>query len=1556
MSNMKIILALLIFLNIQYLTLAQVDPTPIPINHSDEVTDEKYFVVNYSEDDLKDINYVIISTKVNNINYPGFIYVSLTEKNPSPEKRDYTSQNLGKNEVIMNASSLKGKTSLYINLHPLKSGQIIQFEVKTAKNIELSISEDKRRFKISDVDTVYYTPTEDEYKRKIMLYSSGERVEYFSMSVIFKAESGQKQEFKPEQKFDNGYGVIIDLNKLNSGTFEIKISPSNIYPALKNSEKFVGVGMDYTENNGDPIKLIEMMEHVFGYISDKQNCYYINDLLQDKDFTIAINVYNQALTFVYYKGQEITYSLDIFHNSYIKLTPSIFLKNSHFCFKKYTPKEKTEEELGEISFDFQAYYDDDLPNIQSFLFPLVNGHVYKNSMKNDQIMVYRHSSFSGSNFKYSATLTQLRGKPTLYGYKCETYPDCNLDMNKFKEMKEKGNIDVIHKINNYYVNKRDLSKYINDDEGGDESAQTRNQYLSVVICESGTDLPNYGECQYTIEIDSYDDEIQLVPELVHANSVLFLNNSYRIRIADYKNTQYLKIYFTIISGNANLDIYSDSEHNNDISSTFNYRHVHRKEIFEKTGEIAENYYLLIKTTDPAFIEIKYETNFHYKGYIKLNPNELNIEYLNKNDKFSPYSIVNPDYFYPINNPKNNDFYYSIWTLDCGVVYKENFNDEYNVTIKHHEVSKYDINFGSSYGFELKLQSYFHTPVDDKEDCTILIYTGEKSKDYPLLITDDMFHPSNLKETYYIYPFTITSELNCIFVQVQFDKNSIAQMTESPKVKVTFKIDNQNAYFDEYTITQDTSFVVKKETIKQYCPYNFYQCSLTVEVVKIDKNEIPYIVLTGIHSSLDTVEFVRKNRVYSYNLRPKDSRYFYTQIDKDEEGEINFMFNKGNGRVFAKMVEKTTVDKGANWNRRVLLPDINSKDLLYNDYPNNVIKYSAKDFNGCQKGCELYFLIQSDQETKEESLLTHVTFNIDQKWQTNENGVNEFFSLNKYIKGTIEENKYKYYTITIPLKYQKISINLNSPSAKAYIKLGKSHYCKKEDAIWEVTPSMNFGRVIITANDPKIKADSLKGISFSIGVAKMDGVTLNVYNRFYYLEVQGLYNNDKPYYLLNSERSLLCDTGDSNYCHGLFYINKKYNTGKNLLYSWTTDYKDTVTMYASVFSADKIESKSLDESIENMFPSLTMYDQKTEGKYMFINYTRFDKEKDIYLLMSFYTKNKNSKIRLIMSGVPSSKVLLPYGTERLILLSDFIKFYLPYDYKNRIGQYYSLTIRTLKSPQKIKINDIENELSGKYFSDIKSQEFNRSFQINYTETEDKEQGLLIWYTPTRNDKLFYVEKDLKNEVLIEPGKSFPQYIIIDLTYNKTMKIEALFHDIQYQNEKKSEDKFKISGYVIDKDLLAKRMRDPTTKIEGEVIEGNYSTINDNATLYIKRDKIKNDTDYFLYAIIEKDPENKNEYKSVVIQYSPEFSEAPDDKKDDDDDKGDDGIYYIEAKYVIIFVCCFIAAGLIVAILAACICAKMNKGKNKIITIDNNDVNASLGLSKVNNDDSLIPKND
>ena len=62
-----------------------------------------------------------------------------------------------------------------------------------------------------------------------------------------------------------------------------------------------------------------------------------------------------------------------------------------------------------------------------------------------------------------------------------------------------------------------------------------------------------------------------------------------------------------------------------------------------------------------------------------------------------------------------------------MTYKYDFKDEINITTKYHEVKKDEIYFGSSYGFELKLENYFHTVKDDKEDCAMIIYTGEKSQ-------------------------------------------------------------------------------------------------------------------------------------------------------------------------------------------------------------------------------------------------------------------------------------------------------------------------------------------------------------------------------------------------------------------------------------------------------------------------------------------------------------------------------------------------------------------------------------------------------------------------------------------------------------------------------------------------------------------------------------------------------------------------------------------------------------------------------------------------------------
>ena len=51
-------------------------------------------------------------------------------------------------------------------------------------------------------------------------------------------------------------------------------------------------------------------------------------------------------------------------------------------------------------------------------------------------------------------------------------------------------------------------------------------------------------------------------------------------------------------------------------------------------------------------------------------------------------------------------------------------------------------------------------------------------------------------------------------------------------------------------------------------------------------------------------------------------------------------------------------------------------------------------------------------------------------------------------------------------------------------------------------------------------------------------------------------------------------------------------------------------------------------------------------------------------------------------------MLPYNTEKLINFYEDIKFYLPYDYKDKIVQNYLTNIKSIKGTQKLKINGTE----------------------------------------------------------------------------------------------------------------------------------------------------------------------------------------------------------------------------------------------------------------------------
>ena len=257
--------------------------------------------------------------------------------------------------------------------------------------------------------------------------------------------------------------------------------------------------------------------------------------------------------------------------------------------------------------------------------------------------------------------------------------------------------------------------------------------------------------------------------------------------------------------------------------------------------------------------------------------------------------------------------------------------------------------------------------------------------------------------------------------------------------------------------------------------------------------------------------------------------------------------------------------------------------------------------------------------------------------------------------------------------------------------------------------------------------------------------------------------------------------------------------------------------------------------------------------------------------------------------------------------------MPSNFKEKSIEKYLTNIRTIKGTPKLIMNDTEiyKELNGNYYVEIDSHPYTKAFDIEYIENkEQKDQGMLISF---------------------EKAKS-------------SMMIEYSFYDI-VQNTHLGDDTFKISGMVISDKELNKRIKNPEEKIEGKIISGNYSLSEKKGTIFLNKAKIKNDNDYYLLMTIDKESDNKNDYKSLKVKYISSMKEG---EKEDDEKEEPKEPSEIELPNLILVISFYIAGILLIIPLIVFICVKINKKKG-VITIDNNDINESIGI----NNDSLIP---
>ena len=106
-------------------------------------------------------------------------------------------------------------------------------------------------------------------------------------------------------------------------------------------------------------------------------------------------------------------------------------------------------------------------------------------------------------------------------------------------------------------------------------------------------------------------------------------------------------------------------------------------------------------------------------------------------------------------------------------------------------------------------------------------------------------------------------------------------------------------------------------------------------------------------------YLRKNEIVNSIGLIGQNNYFYTDLSKNEEGEISIVYSKGGSSIYAKIVSKDKEEKEFNWNGRIVLPK-ETDTLSGIDADKGRIKIKKEDTTNCENGCELYVNLKNNE--------------------------------------------------------------------------------------------------------------------------------------------------------------------------------------------------------------------------------------------------------------------------------------------------------------------------------------------------------------------------------------------------------------------------------------------------------------------------------------------------------------------------------------------------------------------------------------------------------------------
>ena len=842
--------------------------------------------------------------------------------------------------------------------------------------------------------------------------------------------------------------------------------------------------------------------------------------------------------------------------------------------------------------------------------PMILGQTYRNMLTKGKTVFYHGAQIDKDKGRYSFNLFNRKGVAQMYMADCTTFPNCNFNMTK--DIEDPKKLQMVRNTGKISIYDQIIDQPM--------AVFDQNKKLMVIKCvDDGSDQSGY--CEYDITINYKGQDIYLIEGENRAKYAI--QGETGKFLIDFKNAVKLSnvgVEIMVHTGEVTFDSVTS------LTSPFFTKYLLSNKVFfdfdlnKETCGIIEVSFKAIKN---SFFTIKYVLDY--------------------STATTPYSeeIIFPGESYMINMDPgsdtktlrfNNDRYKS------GQMYLTNFfaiNCDFKVTTNKAQGGETEIPFADGYAQDTlnydEGQIYSSSYYDYKVSIEKIEESNYNKKMCMLYVigyqTMDLFYSTRIWIGNNINQQII---FNDFFTYIKFlypvpDLNTdlvvYANIIDKAFYYINIAIDSEDNKVYRDTITKSTPYYLDTDLFSKNCTANTF-CNIIIEIQLVrpieslpKTNHMVEITVReatkeGDYTLLRVPTYIQKG-IAKKDFTTGDGYYYvYTDLGKNDQGDITVNFFRDYGEVYGRIVKKDSKDEGAEveWMEKYRLPggEWPGDEVNYNKY---LKKYhiSIEDTEDCIGGCYLILgiIISQIGEIAEEwkfypfSIITEISQNsygqsTDIPVTTIQ--VDEFIIGNVKISNNVEISQF--YKIWLPRDTYELYFDWQSELAGLYINVDDS-LPTAANADFILKPNGTDSILVLEKNQileaiekkkvPLPYEGSLEDVKLTIGIwtDKTDSVGTELYSlRVHEVNIE---QSDLDIYEVNTDQKILCkpkSIGSGKY-YCLFMVTYDDQDVKQqsdlLVYATSTNKGDSTVMYASFISAN-IYNEFIADTLRGSIPN------------------------------------------------------------------------------------------------------------------------------------------------------------------------------------------------------------------------------------------------------------------------------------------------------------------------------------------------------------------------------------